>query len=276
MMIDTHAHLTDPQFSADLEDVISRAQSAGVGHIICVSESLADAKQVLKVSRQHASVVHPALGLHPEHVTTLTEAALQDELQGVTELVQAPVVAIGEVGLDFSPHVLSQAPNAEEAKHNQRSTFGRFLQLAQQTGLPLTVHSRSAGHHALTQICDANAEAPLTAIMHAFDGRAVHAVNALKRMPERLYFSIPPSIARSNSKVKLVRQVPLERLLLESDAPALAAVAQQRNEPAQLVKVVDMIAGVRGERADNIRQQLWHNSMQVFPLFESTAITSKT
>ncbi|CAN8063357.1 unnamed protein product [Agarophyton chilense] len=270
MMIDTHAHLTDSEFSADLEDVISRAHAVGVQHIVCVSESLSDARKALELSKQYAGTVHPALGLHPEHVATLSETQASVELQGVLELMQAAVVAIGEVGLDFSPRVLSQAPNAEQAKRQQRNIFASFLQHAQQTGLPLTVHSRSAGHYALSQICEASAEAPLTAIMHAFDGRTIHAVNALKQMVERLYFSIPPSIVRSNSKVKLVRQVPLERLLLESDAPALAAVAQQRNEPAEMVKVVDMIAAITGQRGDNVRQQLWHNSLQVFPLFGST------
>ncbi|PXF47542.1 putative deoxyribonuclease TATDN3 [Gracilariopsis chorda] len=266
-MIDTHAHLTDRQFSTDLRDVITRAQNAGVQHIICVSESLSDARNVLRLSSEYERLLHPAVGLHPQYISSLSEDQLYSEMSEIRELIdkQSSVIAIGEVGLDFTPRVLSLAPSAEKAKHTQRQIFDSFLEIAQRTGLPLTIHSRSAGHHALTQVCEANAETPLTAIMHAFDGRPVYAVNALKKMPESLYFSIPPSVVRSSSLPKLVRQAPLERLLLESDAPALPAVARERNEPKEVVKAVEMIAAVRSQRVDDVRQQLLYNTVRVFP-----------
>lgn len=265
-MIDTHAHLTDPQFSTDLRDVIFRAQNVGVQHIICVSESLSDVRKVLQLCNEYESII-PAVGLHPEYITSLSEDQLYSELSEIKDLIdkQSSIIAIGEVGLDFTPRVLSLAPSAEKARHTQRQIFERFLEIAQRTGLPLTIHSRSAGHHALTQVCEANAKTPLTAIMHAFDGRSIHAVNALKQMPERLYFSIPPSVVRSSSLPKLVRQVPLERLLLESDAPALPAIARERNEPKEVVKAVEMIAALRSQRVDDIRQQLLCNTVNVFP-----------
>lgn len=101
--------------------------------------------------------------------------------------------------------------------------------------------------------------------MHAFDGRAIYAERALDDYPGLLYFSLPPSIVRTPSFAKLARRLPLDRLLLESDAPALAAVPQTRNEPAELPRALHMLAGLKGLDVEHVRQVLLHNSYTLFP-----------
>lgn len=265
-MIDTHAHLTSPAFSEDLHHVLSRARSAGVSSIICVSESLADARQVLGVSAEHSGLVHAALGLHPEHVSTLTPAELSNQQAAVTQLlIDSPVVAIGEVGLDHTPRVLASASDPEAGKQSQAETFAHFLELSQQLGLPVSVHSRGAGRRALELVAAAAERGNVAVCMHAFDGRAVYAERGLQTMKEGLYFSVPPSVTRSPQFVKLVQRIPIERLLLESDAPVLGPSKDERNEPRNIVKSAETIAAVKGIDVARVRETLLENTLRLFP-----------
>lgn len=265
-MIDTHAHMSSPLFTDDLPHVLQRAEVCGVKTIVCVSESAADALRVLNLCSHHRDILTPAIGIHPEHASTLSKAQLCEELESVSPLIKnSPVHVLGEVGLDFTPRVLSHASAPNIAKELQKTAFQHFIQMSQQLHLPLSVHSRGAGHYALSEILAANRNAPLVAVMHAFDGRAAYAENALQDMPEGLYFSVPPSIVRSKGTMKLVRRVPLNRLLLESDAPALPTIVGERNEPAQIVKALEMIAGLKAIDIETARGCIAQNCRSVFP-----------
>lgn len=265
-MIDTHAHLTSSAFAEDRLAVLSRARLAGVSSIICVSETLADAHEVLALASEHEGIVHAALGLHPEHVSTLSPSVLSDEQAAVTQLLtDSPVVAIGEIGLDHTPRVLASAPDPDAVKQAQAATFTHFLQLSQQLELPVSVHSRGAGRRALELVAAAAELAPVAVCMHAFDGRAVHAERALQTVKEGLYFSVPPSVTRSPQFVKLVQRVPIERLLLESDAPVLGPSKDERNEPMNVMKSAEMIAGVKGTDIRTVRETLMENTLRLFP-----------
>lgn len=267
-LIDTHCHLTSSLFHNDMEAVLSRARAAKIKTIVCVSESLQDAHGVIDLCQKHPDILCPALGLHPEHVSTLTQSDLENELSSITSLIETRNVAvIGEVGLDFTPRVVATATTDDHAKRLQRHAFARFINLSAEKHLPMTVHSRGAGHHALTQIIETAREKPLVAVMHAFDGRPVHAENGLKEMQEGLYFSIPPSIVRSKGKVKLVKRLPLERILLESDAPALPAEIGARNEPSEIRRAMEMIAAIKGVECSAVRSTLYRNTATVFPSF---------
>lgn len=246
--------------------MLSRARSTGVSSIICVSETLADAHKVLALSAEHIGVVHAALGLHPEYVSTLSPSALSAEQAAVTQLlIDSPVVAIGEIGLDHTPRVLASAPDLDTGKQAQAATFTHFLQLSQQLQLPVSVHSRGAGRRALELIAALAERAPVAVCMHAFDGRAVHAERALQTVKEGLYFSVPPSVTRSPQFVKLVQRVPIHRLLLESDAPVLGPSKDERNEPMNIVKSAEMIASVKGADIAAVRETLMENTLRLFP-----------
>jgi len=266
-MIDTHAHLSSNEFANDLPVVLSRANETGIHSILAVSQDLQDARAVLALAAAHPAQVKAAVGLHPEFVASLTESRLEHALDEITTLLSTTpgIVAIGEVGLDFTPRVLASAPDPDLVKHIQKLAFKRFLSLGQRLQLPLSVHSRGAGRHALDLIIEAAKHDSIAVCMHAFDGRAIHADRALQQVPNGLYFSIPPCVVRSPQLTKLVTRVPLDRLLLESDSPVLGPDANERNEPSNIIKGLEMIAAIKGVDIEAARALINHNTAQLFP-----------
>lgn len=146
----------------------------------------------------------------------------------------AALAAIGEVGLDFL-----LAKNAEE-RILQEQTLRGLAALARETGLPLSVHSRSAGRRCIEVLLEERAE---RVVLHAFDGKAGH---ALRGAAAGWFFSIPPSVVRSRQKQRLAALLPLECLLLESDAPVLGPIPDRRNEPALITVALERVAEIRG------------------------------
>ena len=221
LLWDCHCHITSPQFEEDREEVIEAAVKAGVGTIIAVSMSPADVPAVLDVAERHPAVVLPCLGLHP--VNPATGGSVDEgELQPMLELIEANasrLVGVGEVGLDFTPAVIGKpGPAAEAAKATQRTVLAAQAALALSLGLPLNVHSRGAGHHAITALQQAGCTSNV--LLHAFDGKGKYAVAAAEA---GMYFSVPPCIVRFPAMVKTFKRLPLSSLVLESDAPALPA-----------------------------------------------------
>lgn len=289
-MIDTHCHLTDAAFAADVDAVLHRATEAGVNAIVCVSECAIDAHTVLALHARYPKLVRPSVGLHPERAALLSATVMRDEVEQLAHLARvhasssspSTLVAIGEVGLDFTPHVLSSSSpsqlatsvspvsssaspspslrSPEEVKEIQREAFMRQIDVACELDLPLSVHSRGAGRHALAML-EPRREA--RACMHAFDGRAVYAERMLEAHANT-YFSVPPSVVRVEQFAKLVKRVPLHRLLLESDAPALPAIAGTRNEPAEIAKALNMIAALKGVSVVHARGVINDNTQAVF------------
>lgn len=262
-MFDTHAHLTANAFAADIDAVLERAVTAGVEGIVVVSESAIDCRAVLELASQFPHIVRPALGFHPEQVAQLSDEDAERELDVVKSLLhanRANVVAIGEIGLDFTPRVLASGPG--DVRKRQTSIFSHLLNLASCLHLPVSVHSRGAGRYALDMLMEYQ---EVTASMHAFDGRAVHAERALVQKENGLYFSIPPSVIRSSQLQKLTSRVPLNRLLLETDSPVLGPVAKERNEPANITCAVNMMASVRGVDVQVVRDAVRENSISAFP-----------
>ena len=247
-MFDTHAHLCDAAFAPDLAAVIGRATEAGVEQILAVGEDLADAKRNLELAAQFPGVVRAAAGLFPTHL----------DLDAAAELVawirrhQGKLAAVGEVGLDYW-----KVPE-EAGREVQREIFSGFIDLARDIGRPLNVHSRSAGRATLEILIEKGAR---RVQMHAFDGRAA---KALPGVEAGFYFSVPPSIVRSPQKQKLVRQLPLSCLLLETDSPVLAAVVGERNEPCRVIESLAAIAEIKGLAVDQVRETVTENSRRLY------------
>lgn len=266
MTIDTHAHLTDSAFAPDLPNVLRRATESGVNRVVVVSQCVSDARSVLELCARYADLLCAAVGLHPEQVNQMSDTEALSQCAQIESMIIAhdrAIVAIGEIGLDFSPHVLANAPDdALASQSRQRTVFDRLLRAAVRASLPVSVHSRAAGRHAL----DAIAQVPnVTAVMHAFDGRAVYAERALAvERPGSLFFSVPPIIARSEQMRKLVRRLPMQFLLLESDAPALAEVAGSRNEPASVCTALQWISTEKNVEMDKVRSLLLENTLRCF------------
>ena len=247
-LIDAHAHLNAEAFDDDLPAVLAAAQSAGVRAILAVSETVADAQLNLELAGRYP-IIRPCAGLHPTVVDL-------EEAEAMVELLRANrdgLAAIGEVGLDYW---IVQEPERQEI---QRQIFRRFIGLSNELELPLNVHSRSAGRHTIAFLREHGAKRVL---LHAFDGKASAAMIGVEL---GYYFSIPPSIVRSVQKQKLVRHLPLDRLLLESDAPVLGPEPTTRNEPKNVLLACETIAQIKALQVAEVARVTTENARRLFP-----------
>jgi len=246
-LVDTHAHLCDPAFHKDLAAVCRRAADTGVAAIVAVGEDLPDAHRNLKLAAQHPAV-KPAAGLYPTHLDP--EAA--DQMVALIRQNQDHLCAIGEVGLDF------WAVKDPTGKALQQEIFKTFIQLSNELDLPLNVHSRSAGRQAIALLQNLDAR---KVQLHAFDGKFTTAQPALEA---GYFFSMPPSVLRSRQKQKLLKHLPLDCLLVESDSPVLGPDPAQRNEPSNLLVAVKTIADIKGVSLEAVTDHLYANTVRLY------------
>jgi TatD DNase family protein len=246
-LTDCHAHLCDERLADDLEDVLARAEQAGIRKIVSVSETLNDARRNLRLVDRYA-MVEAAAGLYPQFAEELRAREMVEFIRSN----HSRLVAVGEVGLDF------WLARTEEQKDLQRLVFSLFIDLAIELDLPLNVHSRSAGHHAISMLLDRGAT---RVQMHAFDGKASAATAALTA---GFFFSIPPSVVRSRQKQKLVKNLPLDALLLETDSPVLGPDPQKRNEPVNLLLAAKTIAELKKTSLDSVLEACWRNTVKLY------------
>jgi TatD DNase family protein len=246
-LVDTHAHLGDATFDGDRGEVLRRARDAGVTAVIAVGETFADARRNLALAAEHPEML-PAAGLYPTHLDS-TQA---DALDALVREHRDRLVAIGEVGLDH------WKVKEEADREIQRAIFGRFIDLALELDLPLNVHSRSAGRHAIAGLLERGAR---KVQLHAFDGKPSTALPAVEA---GFFFSIPPSVVRSRQKQKLVGRLPLSCLLLETDSPVLGPVAGERNEPANVRVALDAIAEIKGLSPDEVAGAVSENTVRLY------------
>ncbi len=246
-LIDTHAHICDTGFDKDRAEVLERARRAGVEAIIGVGENLADATRNLELAGQHP-MLKPAAGLYPTHLDL-------NQAQQMTDFIRqngSRLAAIGEVGLDY--WVVKEAPDREI----QRDILKRFIELSKELNLPLNIHSRSAGRHAIALLLENNAP---RVQMHAFDGKAAAALPAVEA---GYFFSIPPSVVRSRQKQKLVKQLPLSCLLVETDSPVLGPSPDERNEPANLSSSIKAIAKLKDIPVEEVMAAVSENTERLY------------
>ncbi len=249
LLTDTHTHICDATFDADREAVLARAAAAGIGAVVAVSEDLADARKNLALAGAYP-ILKPAAGLYPTHLDRAAAAAMMDFIRAH----RSTLAAVGEVGLDFWV-----VKNREE-RAVQEAIFAGFVDLALELDLPLNVHSRSAGRHAVELLLSRGAR---RVQMHAFDGKITAARPALEA---GYYFSIPPSVVRSRQKQKLLRHLPLSSLLVETDSPVLGPDPGIRNEPANLMVAIDAIAEIKALTPAAVRAAVAANTQALYDL----------
>ncbi|MBM3330838.1 TatD family deoxyribonuclease [candidate division WOR-3 bacterium] len=242
-MFDSHCHLTDAQFGADLAMVLKRAHSAGVRYMMTASQSVPDSRQVVALSR-HREGVYCAVGVHPHD----SDQFRSWDVQALKDMcIESKVKAIGEIGLDFFRGISSRG--------NQETAFHAQVELARMLAMPMIIHIRDAASRARSIVDE-----------HGYYAGVLHCFSADKKLAEwaaekGLFVSFSGNITYGEERLEdIVRAIPRDLLMVETDAPFLAPAPSrgQRNEPAMIRLTVEKLAQLVGitpvEAADLTRE----------------------
>lgn len=251
MLIDSHAHLEMREFDPDRDEVVRRAKEAGLDAIVTVGTNLRDCLKALAIAARY-EFVYAALGIHPHDVKGIDEKTYS----AIRKLVGQPkVVAYGEIGLDF---FRDRSPRDVQVRR-----FGEQLEMADEFDLPVIIHDRDAHTETLNML--KTWKGKKRGIVHCFSGDAAMAKKCLDM---GFYISVPGPVTYPKSKnlLEVVRQVPLERMLVETDAPYLTPQPHRgkRNEPAYVVHTAKRIADIKGLTLTQVGAATSQNARAVF------------
>ena len=255
--LDSHAHLADPAFDADREDVIARARAEGARAVVCIGESLDAAGRAERLAASHPGFLFHTAGVHPHDAADFDAAR---DIGAMRAHVARGAVAIGECGLDYH---YDHSP-----RDRQRRAFAAQLALAQELGRPVVVHTRQADDDTKAMVVEAGT-AGIRGVLHCYTGPH-HLAEAALAVGWYVSFSGIVTFKKWED-VALLRLVPDDRLLAESDSPYLAPVPNRgkRNEPAWVACTVAHLAQVRGTDAEALGRLTITNAARLFGLPDS-------
>ena len=255
MLVDSHCHIDFPDLHEDLDGVLDRAKAAGVGYLLCVSVNLEDLKNIIEISHRYTQVFASA-GVHPNH-----DPGVLDSPRYVTlrEAAADPVVvAVGETGLDYYR-------SKGELKW-QLDRFRKHIAVSRDLSKPLIIHTRRANYDTIAIMREEGASESC-GVMHCFSEDWPTAKAALDM---GFYVSISGIVTFKNADAvrEVARNVPADRLLVETDAPYLAPVPYRgrTNEPAFVADTARFLAELRGVDFETLAQQTTDNFFELFPL----------
>ncbi|MEZ6127151.1 MAG: TatD family hydrolase [Planctomycetaceae bacterium] len=254
-LIDTHCHLDAEAFQQDLEDVMQRATEAGVQRMLSIGITLQTSEAAVVLANRYP-MVSAVVGIQPNYAQEATEF----DWNRIVELTSHPqVVGIGETGLDkywdFAPLDI------------QRDFFRRHLILSRKTGKPFVVHCRDAEPEVLQMLQEDFANGPLNGVMHSFCGDALMAAECVA-MGMHISFAGMVTFRKNDSLRAVAKTVPLDRLLIETDAPYLAPHPNRgkRNEPAWVRLTADCLADVHQVSPAELASATTANAQRLFRL----------
>lgn len=253
MLFDSHAHLDDEKFDEDREEVVTRSLQNGVTGIINAGSCMASSAQSVALAAQYDNI-YAAVGIHPHDAKSAQEA---DYAQLAAWAQLEKVVAIGEIGLDyyydFSPRDL------------QRTVFTRQIDVARQMDMPFIIHDRDA-HGDILDVLKKEAKG-LTGVLHCFSGSLEMAKEVIKL---GFYISIAGPVTFKNAAKlpEIIKNVPLERLLVETDCPYLTPHPHRgkRNEPAYVKIVAEQVAQLREMELADLAKYTTENTKKLFKI----------
>ena len=259
MLIDSHCHLDYDGLREDLPDVLARAKGAGVGHVITIGTRVRQFEQVRAIAEDHA-MVSCTVGTHPHNA----DEEVDVDPAKIVRLADHPlVVGIGEAGLDY---VYDNA-----TRENQHRVFRNHIAVARETGLPLVIHARGADEDVSAILQDEMGQGAFSAVLHCFTGGAELAWTGVEL---GLYVSFSGILTFKNSHDlrTLAAALPLDRLLVETDAPFLAPVPHRGrpNEPSYVAHTAAVLAELRGLTTEEIASATTDNVLRLFPKLGSS------
>jgi TatD DNase family protein len=256
MLIDTHAHLFDDRFADDLPAVLERAAAAGVERVVCLGIDLESSRRSVEIANRFPMVV-AAVGIQPNSAAE-AKPGDWDEIVKLAER-EPRVVAIGETGLD---RYWDRAPFPL-----QEDYFARHMELARRLGKPFVIHCREAEADVVKALRAESAKGPPSAVMHSFSGDLATA-RACLEMGLYVSFAGMVTFPKAQELRDVAREVPLDRLLVETDCPYLAPqpVRGKRNEPAFVAHTAAVLAQVKGVSAAELEEHATRNARALFGL----------
>lgn len=254
-LVDTHAHLNDPDYDRDLDDVVERAQLAGVKLIVCVGYDLKSSRCAVALAEKY-SCIFAVVGVHPHDASSATPRLWE----GIEILASGrKVLALGEMGFDFYRNL--------SPRRDQEGAFRRQLQLAVEMNLPVVIHDRDAHMETLAVL----KEYPFLpgVVVHCFSGDIQIMDECLAR---GYYLGIggPLTYPKNETLREVVRSAPLDRILLETDCPYLAPQRWRgkRNEPSYLTAVAEMVAQIKDMPVEDVAAATTANAVRFFRINE--------
>jgi len=252
MLIDTHCHLDFPSFDPDRDLVIQRAKEAGVFYFINIGATLESSAAACVLARKY-SEVYASVGVHPHDADTFDSQALVKLRQLASE---KKVVAIGEIGLDYYRNL--------STPDNQKQAFFKQIELAKDLKLPLVIHSRQAEKDVMQILKSAF---PFRAVVHCFSGDESFLKDCLD-CGFFISYTCNITYKKAQGLREMVRLTPLDRLMLETDAPYLSpeGFRSQRNEPLQIKLLANQVSQIKGVSFAEIEEQTTQNAKEFFKL----------
>ncbi|MFR6538291.1 MAG: TatD family hydrolase [Lachnospiraceae bacterium] len=260
MIFESHAHYDDRQFDVDREKLLENLPFQNVGVIVNVGSDIRSSKESITLAHQY-DYVYAAIGVHPDEVDTMKEADME-ELSHMAK--ETKVVAIGEIGLDY----FRKEGNAY--KSVQKEWFCRQLDLAKEIEKPVIIHSRDAAEDTIQILRDFRKENPQIenpGVIHCY---SYSPELAKEYVAMGFYIGIGGVVTFKNAKklVETVAQIPLERILVETDSPYLCPEPNRgkRNDSSQIRYVIDRIADIRGIAPEEVEKQTEMNARKMYRL----------
>jgi TatD DNase family protein len=255
-LFDTHAHLDDEQFRDNIEQQLAEAQTAGVVSVTSIGTTLASSQRSVELAQEYPGV-YAAVGIHPNHC----QEASENDWQSIRRLAtEQRVVAIGETGLDrywdYTPF------------DQQQTWFARHIELSYQLQKPLVIHQRDCESDMLAILAKHQQHGKVLGIMHSYCG-SLEAAQQYLDWGMYISFSGMVTFKKSEALRELVREIPLDRLLIETDSPYLSPHprrSQRPNSPALLPLTAVCIADVRGMSIKELTELTTINALRVFGL----------
>jgi TatD DNase family protein len=251
MLADSHAHLEMNDFDRDRDEVIKRAENAGVNLIITVGTTLDDCRKAVSIANKYKNV-YAAIGIHPHEVKDIDETTYEN-LKKLAKMDK--VVAFGEIGLDFFRNL--SPPDVQIRR------FGEQLALASEIGLPIIIHDRDAHQETLEML--GGWKGKHRGVVHCFSGNYKMAEKCLEM---GFFISIPGAITfgKSEKLQDVIRHIPVTDILVETDAPYLTPHPHRgkRNEPAYVIHTARKVAEIKGLSLEELASVTYQNTRNVF------------
>jgi len=252
-MFDTHVNLHGETYEDDLAEVLERASVAGVGRMLAICDRLDNFESVLSIASSNKNI-WCSVGVHPHHSKDFTDLTVEEL---VLKAGNDNVVAIGETGLDFHYGYSSE--------DDQVKSLCTHIQAARETGLPLILHTREADDMMGDILEEEHSKGAFVPLLHCYTGGARLAKRGLDLGG---FVSVSGILSFKSAKEvrEVISEVPLDRLILETDCPYLAPVPMRgrRNEPAYLVHVAEALSALKGEPVEKIIETTTENALRLF------------